>query len=207
MTALLAVLRSSVLPRTESAESVNAEIVAGLRRRDPDLIERLIELYQHRLFRYLLFLTGSRDLAQDLFQETWLRVLERGSQYSGRSRFDTWMFSIARNLTLDRARKRTPVSLDELVGPEVDRPMELAGNTPSPFDYFQSGERAARMGHALLNLDPLYREVLVLRFHEELSLEEIAQVSGARLSTVKSRLYRGMAALRPILELDREAGQ
>lgn len=200
----MAVLRSSVLTRTSPVQGVNNEIVAGLRRHDPDLIERLIELYQHRLFRYLLFLTGSRDLAQDLFQETWLRVLERGTQYSGRSRFDTWMFSIARHLTLDRARKRSPVSLDELLAPENDRPLELAANTPSPFDHFQSGEQAARMGQALLSLHPLYREVLVLRFHEEMSLDEIAVVTGSRLSTVKSRLYRGMAALKPVLTLDRE---
>jgi len=181
------------------APNVNVAIAAGLRRHDRDLIEHLIDLYQHRLFRYLLFLTGSRELAQDLFQETWLRVLERGSQYSGRARFDTWMFAIARNLMLDQARKRGAVSLDEATDPERERPLEIAGDTPSPFDHFHSQEQAARVGQALLQLHPLYREVLVLRFHEEMSLEEIARISNAPLSTVKSRLYRGMAALKPVL--------
>ncbi len=184
-------------------EAANADVAAGLRRRDPDLIERLIELYQHRLFRYLLFLTGSRDLSQDLFQETWLRVLERGSQYNGRARFDTWMFAIARNLMLDQTRKRGTVSLDDAMNPENTRPLELAADAPSPFDHFQSQEQAARVGQALLGLHPLYREVLVLRFHEEMSLEEIARVSSSPLSTVKSRLYRGMAALKPVLEINR----
>lgn len=186
------------------AVSANADVAAALRRRDPGVIEQLIEIYQHRLFRYLLFLTGSRELSQDLFQETWLRVLERGSQYSGRARFDTWMFAIARNLMLDNARKRVPLSLDEATDPDNARPLEIAGDTPSPFDHFQSQEQAARIGRALLALDPLYREVLVLRFHEDMSLEEIAQVSSAPLSTVKSRLYRGMAALKPALEMNRE---
>ncbi len=203
---------TATLTQTEQAQSANLEIAAGLRRHDPDLIEQLIELYQHRLFRYLLFLTGSRDLSQDLFQETWLRVLERGSQYSGRARFDTWMFAVARNLMLDQTRKRPMVSLDEVMDPESAggkypgnaRPLEIAGDTPSPFDHFHSQEQAARIGHALLGLHPLYREVLVLRFHEEMSLEEIAQVSSAPLSTVKSRLYRGMAALKPALEMNRE---
>jgi RNA polymerase sigma-70 factor, ECF subfamily len=202
---------TATLTQTEQAQSANLEISAGLRRHDPDLIEQLIELYQHRLFRYLLFLTGSRDLSQDLFQETWLRVLERGSQYSGRARFDTWMFAIARNLMLDHTRKRGTVSLDEAMDPESGvnypgsaRPLEIAGDVPSPFDHFQSQEQAARIGQALLGLHPLYREVLVLRFHEEMSLEEIAQVSSAPLSTVKSRLYRGMAALKPVLEMNRE---
>lgn len=186
------------------AEQVNAAITLGLRRHDPDLIEQLIETYQHRLFRYLLFLTGNRDLSQDLFQETWLRVLERGSQYHGRARFDTWMFTIARNLMIDHTRKRVMVSLDESHDSENDggreRSIDVAANTPSPFDHFQSQEQAARVGQALLGLHPLYREVLVLRFHEELSLEEISLITSAPLSTVKSRLYRGMAALKPVLQ-------
>lgn len=200
----MATLRTATLTHPQLAQAANVEIAAGLRRHDPDLIEQLIELYQHRLFRYLLFLTGSRDLSQDLFQETWLRVLERGSQYSGRARFDTWMFAIARNLMLDQTRKRGTVSLDEVMDPENARPLEIAGDAPSPFDHFQSQEQAARIGRALLGLHPLYREVLVLRFHEEMSLEEIAQISRAPLSTIKSRLYRGMAALKPALEMNRE---
>lgn len=195
--------QTAALTQSVQAQTANAEIAARLRQHDPDLIEQLIEQYQHRLFRYLLFLTGSRDQSQDLFQETWLRVLERGSQYSGRARFDTWMFAIARNLMLDQARKRGTISLDEAIDPANTRPMELAGDAPSPFDHFHSQELAVRVGRALLGLDPVYREVLVLRFHEEMSLEEIAQVSSSPLSTVKSRLYRGMAALRPVLEMSR----
>ena len=197
----MAATRTDTMIQTELAVAANAEIVAGLHRHDPDTIERLIELYQHRLFRYLLFLTGNRDLAQDLFQDTWMRVLERGSQYTGRARFETWMFAIARNLMIDHTRKRSTVSLDEATDPDKERPLEIAADTPSPFDHFESGEQAARISRALLALEPLYREVLVLRFHEEMSLEEIAQVSHAPLSTVKSRLYRGMAALKPVLEM------
>jgi RNA polymerase sigma-70 factor (ECF subfamily) len=202
MAAAQTVTLTQSLPQSQAANAANAEIAARLRRRDPDLMEQLIELYQHRLFRYLLFLTGSRDQSQDLFQETWLRVLERGSQYTGRARFDTWMFAIARNLMLDQARKRGTVSLDEATDPENARPLELAADAPSPFDHFHSQEQAARVGHALLGLHPLYREVLVLRFHEEMSLEEIARVSSSPLSTVKSRLYRGMAALKPVLDVN-----
>ncbi len=68
---------------------------------------------------------------------------------------------------------------------------------PSPLEQFQSREDCAEVGEVLLKLEPTYREVLVLRFYEELSLEEIATVTRAPLSTVKSRLYRGLAALKP----------
>ena len=182
------------------AEQANAEIAARLKRQDADLVVELIELYQHRLLRYLIFLTGNRDLAQDLFQETWLRVLERGAQYNGRARFDTWLFTIARNLMLDNTRKRVLKSLDEPIAADGVQTLDIPSSAPSPFESFQSRENAALVGQALLQLSSVYREVLVLRFHEELSLEEIATVTQAPLSTVKSRLYRGMAALQPWLQ-------
>jgi RNA polymerase sigma-70 factor (ECF subfamily) len=77
---------------------------------------------------------------------------------------------------------------------------EVADGEPTPFAHFANMEDRERISAALLELDTLHREVLVLRFHEELSLEEIAKVTRAPLSTVKSRLYRGMAAIKPKLE-------
>src|SRR6266849_137440 len=99
-------------------EHENAEIARGLRRRDADLLDRLIEVYQHRLLRYLVYLTGNRERADDLFQETWMRVLERGNQYNGKSRFDTWLFAIARHLVIDASRKKTAMSLEALTNPQ-----------------------------------------------------------------------------------------
>lgn len=179
----------------------NAAIARGLKRQDPELLDHLIEQYQHRLLRYLLFLTGRREVAEDLFQETWMRVLVRGAQYNGRARFDTWLFTIARNLVIDLSRKRTMSSLDEMSeSDEDDRPFEVATPGPSPLEQFTSREDSAEVGEVLLTLDASYREVLVLRFYEEMSLEEIAGVTCAPLSTVKSRLYRGLASLKPELE-------
>ncbi len=178
----------------------NAAIARGLKRQDPDLLDRLIDTYQHRLMRYLMFLTGKREVAEDLFQETWIRVLRRGSQYNGQARFDTWIFTIARNLVIDLSRKRTMASLDEMrEGGEDERPFEIIEDSPSPLEQFQGREDAAEIAQVLLTLEPNYREVLTLRFHEEMSLEEIAGVTCAPLSTVKSRLYRGLAALKPEL--------
>ena len=185
----------------EQSQSENAEIARGLKKQNPELLDHLIELYQHRLLRYLLFLTGKREVAEDLFQETWMRVLLRGAQYNGKARFDTWLFTIARNLVIDLSRKRTMASLDEMSeGGEDERPFEIAMSGPSPLEQFQSREDCAEVGEVLLSLEPTYREVLVLRFYEELSLEEIATVTRAPLSTVKSRLYRGLAALKPQME-------
>jgi RNA polymerase sigma-70 factor (ECF subfamily) len=187
--------------QAEQGQRENAAIASGLKNQDTELLDHLIEMYQHRLLRYLLFLTGKREVAEDLFQETWMRVLLRGSQYNGKARFDTWLFTIARNLVIDLSRKRTTVSLDEMCeGNEDGRAFEIAGDGPSPHEQFQLCEDRAEVAQVLLKLEPSYREVLVLRFHEEMSLEEIAGVTRAPLSTVKSRLYRGLAALKPEIE-------
>src|SRR3954465_15553403 len=78
----------------EQSRRENARVAQGLRRQDPALLDGLIVQYQHRLLRYLLYLTGNRELAEDLFQETWMRVLVRGTQFKGESRFDTWLYTI-----------------------------------------------------------------------------------------------------------------
>jgi RNA polymerase sigma-70 factor (ECF subfamily) len=187
----------------ELVRQESLEIAQGLKRQDAGLLDQLIVRYQHRLLRYLLYLTSNREQAEDLFQEVWMRVMLRGGQFNGKARFDTWLFTVARNLVIDLRRKRTMSSLDEMfeTAGDDDRPMgiEIAADGPTPFDQCSSGEDRDRLSNALLQMEPLYREVLVLRFHEDLSLEEIAKVTRAPLSTVKSRLYRGLAFMKPKL--------
>jgi RNA polymerase sigma-70 factor (ECF subfamily) len=196
--------QNTAVLEAEQVRQENLAVAEGLKRQDAGLLDQLIVRYQHRLLRYLLYLTGNREVAEDLFQEVWMRVLVRGGQFNGQSRFETWLFTIARNLLIDLRRKRTMSSLDELfeTGGDDDRPVsiEITDSDPTPFEHFSSLEDRERIAAALLQLDSLHREVLVLRFHEELSLEEIAKVTRAPLSTVKSRLYRGIAMIRPKLE-------
>jgi RNA polymerase sigma-70 factor, ECF subfamily len=179
-----------------SAMDTEASVIArGLRRRDPDLLDRLIEQYQHRLLRYLICLAGNRDLAEDLFQETWIRVLERGHQYDGRREFSTWLYAVARNLTIDYLRRRNPASLDALMESEEHAPFEPAAAGPAAWEVVQQHEQAERIDAALVGIPAEYREAVVLRFQEGMALQEIAQVTGAGLGTVKSRLYRGLDML------------
>lgn len=179
----------------------NSEIARGLRRRDADLLDRLIEKYQHRLLRYLVSLTGRRELAEDLFQETWIRVLERGRQYDARHEFSTWLFAIARNLAIDHLRRKQPVSLDGLAHDNDAPPFDLpATRLPSALDWTIRREQNEQISAGMQHLASEYREALVLRFQEGMSLEEIATVTSAPLGTVKSRVYRGLSALGPWLK-------
>jgi RNA polymerase sigma-70 factor (ECF subfamily) len=195
--------QGSITVQDEQVRQENLAISAGFKRQDAGLLDGLIVLYQHRLMRYLLYLTGNREMAEDLFQEVWMRVLVRGSQFNGKARFSTWLFTIARNLVIDQRRKRTVASLDEMFERkgEDDRPMsfEVGDCEPSPFDRSANLEDRERISSALMELDTLYREVLVLRFQEDLSLKEIAKVTKSPLSTVKSRLYRGLDAIKPLI--------
>jgi RNA polymerase sigma-70 factor (ECF subfamily) len=176
----------------------NTEIARGLRRRDPDLLDHLIEKYQHRLLRYLLYLTGRREMAEDFFQETWIRVLERGSQYDSRHEFSTWLFTIARNLVIDDLRRKRPASLDSLADEDAAAPFDLpATGQPSAFDATVQREQNEQISGGMQHISAEYRESLLLRFQEGMSLEEIATVTGAPLGTVKSRIYRGLTALEP----------
>src|SRR6202167_853483 len=181
-------------------ESEPSAIARGLRRRDPDLLDHLIEQYQHRLLRYLIYLSGNRELAEDLFQETWIRVLERGHQYDGKREFSTWLFAVARNLTIDYLRKKSPVSLDGLMENEDHAPLEPSDTRPMAWEVVQQHEQAERINVAMVRIPAEYREAIVLRFQDGLALEDIAAVTGAPLGTVKSRLYRGLNLLMGRLE-------
>src|SRR5579863_738722 len=88
------------------AESEPQSIARALRRKDSEFIGRLVAQYHYRLLRYLVYLTSRREQAEDLAQDTWMRVMERAGQYDGRSRFEPWLFSVARNLAIDDLRRR-----------------------------------------------------------------------------------------------------
>jgi RNA polymerase sigma-70 factor, ECF subfamily len=176
-------------------------IARGLQKRDPALLDRLIEQYQYRLFRYLVYITGNKERAEDFFQETWIRVLERGHQYNGKSKFEAWLFAIARHLVIDWQRSKKAQSLDSLTDPEQDHPLQFANeNEPSPLHQVLSRENEVNVQSSLGRIPAIYREVLVLRFQEELQIEEMAGVLSVPLSTVKSRLYRGLEALRGAMQ-------
>ena len=120
------------------------------------------------------------------------------------SRFEPWLFTIARNLAIDTMRKRRIASLDA-TGDDPDHVAPPISCDPSPFDQAARTEDAHRLAQSLATLEPIYREALVLRFQEDLSLQEMAKVVGAPVSTVSTRIYRGLAALRAHMEGEQHA--
>ena len=173
---------------------------ARLRRGDPAAFEALLERYQNRLYRYLLRMVREPATAEDLFQQTWLRVAEKIRSYNPQRSFEAWLFSVTRNLAIDHLRRYKPESLDEPTATGETRLEQLPGQGPTALEGVIVRERSSRMAEALGELPVIYREVLSLRFEDEMKLEEIAEVLGTPLSTVKTRLRRGLEQMRVRLE-------
>jgi RNA polymerase sigma-70 factor, ECF subfamily len=172
-----------------------------LRRGDLDALAVLMEQYQHRLYRYLLRLVSQPSTAEDLFQQTWLRVMERIRKYDPQRSFEGWLFSVAHNLAIDHLRRKQPKSLNE---------PSFAGEIPSDvaqtenagaLDRLISQERRDLISKTIGNLSPAFREVITLRFEEEMKLEEIAATLSLPMGTVKTRLHRALKALKQSLPL------
>src|SRR5438309_2386487 len=116
------------------AESESQCIARALRRRDSEFIGRMVSRYHYRLLRYLVYWTSRREHADDLVQETWLRVLERAGQYDGCLNFEPWLFSIARNLAIDHLRKQQTATARQRVSQEDEPGLEIpAPDFESPF--------------------------------------------------------------------------
>ena len=141
--------------------------------------------------------------AEDLFQQTWLKLVEKIGSFDESRNFDTWLFTLARNLAIDHLRRLRPQSLDEPLA-DCEHGETVADRIPSrdlaPFDRALIAERRTQLVEAMAALPVTYREVLALRFEEEMKIEEIARITGAPVSTVKARLQRSLEQLRCALE-------
>jgi RNA polymerase sigma-70 factor (ECF subfamily) len=180
--------------------SVVDDSVVRLKRGDADALGAVMAHYQHRLYRFLLRLVQDPFAADDLFQQTWMRVMEKIGRYDVRRQFDPWLFSVARNLAIDYLRQRKSTSLDAPDPTGVAPAERLSSSSPDPLERVLEFERGAILAATLAGLPLIHREVLTLRFEEDMKLEEIAEVASIPLSTVKSRLSRALESLRQRME-------
>ena len=187
-------------------ETEEAQIAQGLRRRDPELLDALIEQYQHRLLRYLLHLTGNRAVAEDLFQEVWVRVLEKGPSLR-RPQSLRYLAHVDRPQRGDRLPAQTQSRQPRRdAGRRGRRALRAAGR---PGRRRSTRPRRASSSEifdeALEHVSPLFREVLVLRFQEQMKLEEIAKLIRIPVATVKTRIYRGVNGAASAARCSKEA--
>lgn len=178
-------------------EEATTQLLGRAARGDHQALEELVGFWQPRLHGLFLGLGADPHQAEDLVQETLLRALEHLPRWQPRASFKTWLYHVALNLWRDQ--KRRAYGRHELLGGIL--PKNGADLANPPLDAAGQAEREA-VRHALLSLPLAQREVLVLRFYQELSLEEIARACRCSANTVKSRLRLALVKLRRELEAE-----
>jgi len=215
-------------PRTAHAAGTSAAgsdahdqaLVAAIRSGDPRAWSLLIARYQDRLFAVCLRMVNDRDVAADLTQDTFVKVIQGLGSYDGRSKLSTWLIRVAMNTCLSwkRSQKlRRHASLDGVEGaadglvggdPWNQHGQGWGGwgaREPGPQRGVERSEQHARLAAALAGLNAEQRAILVLRDVQGLDYDQIAEVLDIAVGTVKSRLFRARLALREALE--REEGE
>jgi RNA polymerase sigma-70 factor, ECF subfamily len=180
----------------------DAEAVARVQNGDPDAFEDLITRHSRRVYRTLLGILGNQDEARDAMQDTFMKAFQHLGAFQGRSKFSTWLVSIAGNTGLQLLRDRKPVQSLEDDSAETGeglRPRQIRAWTEDPEQLYSRTETRALVEEGVMKLPPKYRVVLMLRDIEQLSIEEAAAALGLGIPALKSRHLRGRLMLREAL--------
>jgi RNA polymerase sigma-70 factor (ECF subfamily) len=195
---------SAGAPRPTTAElpiDPDAALVAKIQTGDIDCFEELMLRHSRRVYRTLVGMLGDPDEARDAMQDTFLKAFEHLPRFEGRSKFSTWLVSIATNTGLQRLRDRRPTeSLDEDDTKDDFRPRQIRAWSDDPEEFYSRTEVCSLVEKAVMGLPAKYRVVVMLRDLEQLSTEETAASLGLAIPTMKSRLLRGRLMLRQALE-------
>ena len=169
-------------------------IIARARRGDADAFEQLVEAYRNQVFRLALRMCGNEADADEVAQEAFLSAWKGLPNFRGESRFSTWLYQLTTHAAIDLLRREKRQAAAE----DIDG-ITAADDGPSPQERGGRAETRREVRSALMQLPEEYRQVLLLRFMQELSYEEIGQALKLPAGTVKSRLNRAKAQLKDIL--------
>ena len=183
-----------------SVERSDDKLFEAYRDGDTAAFELLLARHQSPLFGFLCRMVGDRALAEDLFQETWLRVVREARRYRAEQKFSRWLFTIANRLALDALRRRkrwATVSVDD-----EESTVELKADDPSAAVKTDRRQMMGRVQAALATMSPQLRQVFLLRENSGMSFKEIAALTDAPLGTVLWRMSAALKHLRKELEAD-----
>ncbi|MBI2919927.1 MAG: sigma-70 family RNA polymerase sigma factor [Planctomycetes bacterium] len=193
------------IPIQWSQES-DADLMERLRRGEARALELLIQRWSGRLSSFLYRLTGDAGAVEDLLQETFLRVYAARDSWQHGGNFSAWVHTIARRLSMDRARTRRRKPLhqasDRAGGPGATTTLlgKIPDDAPTPFAALSRLELLVKLDEALRGVPEIYREAVVLCDLQHLSYDEAGEVLGVPAKTVSSRLARGREHLREALK-------
>lgn len=166
---------------------------------DQNAFVEIVELYQDKLYRVCYRMLGNKHEAEDIAQEAFVRAFVNIHTFDTNRKFSTWLYRIGTNLCIDRIRKKKPdYFLDaEVAGTEgLNMYSQIASTEELPEDEVLKMEMQERVQYEISRLPDKYRAVIVLKYMEDLPLQEISDILDMPLGTVKTRIHRGREALR-----------
>ena len=193
------------VPVRERLRSIeDGDVVSAFPNGEERAFEELVDRYQGRLLNFIYRTIGDRDRAEDLVQEVFIRVYRHIGRFDRSKKFSTWIYTIASNLAKNelRNRSRNPLVLFQAIKAKFedeDRPLQFEDTQSRPDDLFRKRHLREMVEQSVAKLPVHHREVFVLRELEGKSYEEIAEITGVNLGTVKSRLNRARTAFADII--------
>lgn len=188
-------------------ERSDEQLMLAFKSGEARAFELLVRRYRAPVFNFILRFTGNRARAEDLLQETWLKVVRNAEGYEPKARFTTWVYTIARNLCVDSARKESYRQADSLEAPAGASDGDgralgevLPDGNASPERGAYNTRLRPMLERALMSLPEEQREVFILREYSGVPFKDIAQVTGTSENTVKSRMRYALEGLRRRLE-------
>ena len=190
---------ATIYPAVHQDVALDVELVERHRSGDAHAFDEVYDRFGEMVYNLALRLAGNREEAADLTQEIFLRVYRHLGSFGGRSTLKTWVFRIALNHCRDRLSRRHPAmqSIDDEM---EEGGIPLADPARGPEELAVAADEGRQVATGLAQVPQVFREAVVLRDLEELSYEEIAEVLGVRVGTVRSRIARGREQLRLLLE-------
>lgn len=182
----------------------DGDVVAAFLRGEERAFEEIVTRYQTRLLNFVYRTIGDREKAEDLVQDVFIRVYRHLHGFDRTRKFSTWIYTIAANLAKNELRNRSRQPLVLLQGMTIwrdeERLLELEDTSSRPDDLLRKRDLCGLVEDATAQLSPHHRQVFVLRDAEGKSYEEIAEITGTKVGTVKSRLSRARQSFADIIK-------
>lgn len=163
------------------------------------IFHRLYDMYHQDVYNFLFYLVKNRTAAEDLSHEVYLRVLKSYERFEGKSSEKTWLFSIAKNVAIDYFRKKQVRDKHAFTAFDWETE-QLVSQTPSPEQFMELNDQVKQLLEALEQCTGDQKMVVIMRFIQELSIQETAEILGWTIGKVKTTQHRALKTLRQLLE-------
>jgi RNA polymerase sigma-70 factor (ECF subfamily) len=187
-----------------SRERSDEELMLAFQKGEVAAFEELVRRHQNGVFNFIYRFFNNREIAEEVFQEAFIKLHRAVERYEPKGKFSTWLYTIVRNQCVDTFRRRKirqAISLDGKIDEDDRSLLDSIPDESIPSDVLSSAKEIEEiLAFALSKLNADQREVFLLREREELKFEEIAEITGVSVNTVKSRMRYALETLRRVLK-------